>query len=78
MPVSKGGVMNPLPKKCEDINAVKSFCDCMSEEGPVDVAAEAFCKRAADGNATGDELVELKKALKDLEETDPDECCCDC
>jgi len=72
--------MRPLPEKCEDSNAVKSFCDCISEEDSVDVAAEAFCKRATDssGNATGDELVELKKALKDLEEADPDECCCEC
>ena len=72
--------MYPLPEKCEDNNAVKSFCDCISGEKSVDVAAEAFCKRAADGsgNATGDELVELKKALKDLEETDLDECCCEC
>jgi hypothetical protein len=68
--------MRPLPEKCEDINAVMSFCGCISGES-VDVAAEAFCKRAADSGShvTGDELVELKKALKDLEETDPDDCC---
>ncbi len=61
--------MNPLPKKCEDINAVRPFCECMSGEEAVDVAANAFCRRAADSGerATGDELVELKKALKDLE-----------
>ena len=72
--------MRPLPEKCENSNAVKSFCDCISGEETVDVAAESFCKRAADssGHVTGDELVELKKALKDLEETDPDECCCEC
>jgi hypothetical protein len=72
--------MRPLPEKCEDSNAVKSFCDCISGEKSVDVAAEAFCRRAVDssGHVTGDELVELKKALNDLEETDPDECCCDC
>lgn len=72
--------MRPLPEKCEDINTVTSFCDCISGEESVDVAAEGFCKRAADssGSATGDELVELKKALKDLEETDPDEGCCEC
>jgi hypothetical protein len=72
--------MRPLPEKCEDINKVTSFCDCISGEEAVDVAAEAFCKRAADNsvNVTGDDLVELKKALKDLEETDSDECCCEC
>jgi hypothetical protein len=76
----KGGVMRPLSKKCEDSNAVKSFCDCISSEKTVDVAAESFCKRAADssGNVTGDELVELKKALQDLEETELDEGCCEC
>jgi len=72
--------MRPLPEKCEDVNAVRSFCGCISEEGAADVAAEAFCKRATDssGHATGDELVELKKALKDLEETDPEDGCCAC
>ena len=73
--------MRPLPKKCEDSNTVTSFCDCISGEEAVDVAAKAFCKRAADksGSVTGDELVELKKALKDLDEIDPDEdCCCEC
>jgi len=72
--------MRPLPKKCKDSNNVTSFCDCISGEEAVDAAAEGFCKRAADnsGKVTGDELVELKKALKDLEETDPDEGCCEC
>lgn len=72
--------MNPLPKQCENLNAVRSFCDCIGGTGSVDAAAEAFCRRAEDksGGVTGDELIELKKALKDLEETDPDECCCEC
>jgi hypothetical protein len=72
--------MRPLPKKCEDINTVSSFCGCIGGEKSKDVAAEASCKRAADssGSATGDELAELKKALKDLEEIDPDEGCCEC
>lgn len=72
--------MRPSRKKGEDIKAVTSFCDCIRGEESMDVAAEAFCKRASDssGHVTGDELVELKKALKDLEETDPDECCCEC
>lgn len=72
--------MRPLPEKCEDRNSVSSFCDCISGEQAVDVAAEAFCKRAADNSTsvTGDELVELKKALKDLDEIDPDEGCCEC
>jgi hypothetical protein len=37
----------------------------------VDVAARGFCRRAAAGSAagsTGDDLGELKKALKDLED----------
>jgi len=72
--------MSSLPKKCEDSNTVTSFCDCMKGEDSVDVAAEGFCRRAADSSehVTGDELVELKKALKDLEETDRDDCCCEC
>ena len=72
--------MNPLPKQCESLNAVGSFCDCIREGESVDVAAAAFCKRAEDksNSVTGDELIELKKALKDLEENDPDECCCEC
>ncbi len=73
--------MGPVPKKCEDVNAVAPFCDCLKDEGSVmDVAAEAFCRRAADGTeqVTGDELVELKKALKDLEEPDPIDDCCEC
>ncbi len=75
--------MNTLPRKCENVNAVPSFCECISGED-VDVAAEVFCKRAADvsEHVTGDELVELKKALKDLEEPEPDfeadESCCEC
>ena len=54
--------------------------DGISEEESVDMAAEAFCKRASDssGIVTGDELAELKKALKDLEGADPNECCCEC
>ena len=72
--------MRTLPDKCEDRNTVRSFCDCINEEETVDVAAEGFCKRAADnsGSVTGDDLVELKKALKDLKEIDDDECCCEC
>jgi hypothetical protein len=72
--------MDMVPKKCEDINAVKPFCECIGGGEPVDPAAEAFCERVERGSsgATGDELLELKKALKDMEETDPDECCCDC
>jgi hypothetical protein len=73
--------MRPLPKKCEASNTVTSFCDCISEEKDVDAAAEGFCKRAAEnpGKVTGDELVELKHALNDLEEFDADdEGCCDC
>jgi hypothetical protein len=72
--------MRPLPKKCEDVNTVTSFCECISEEESVDAAAAGFCKRAAKSNAsvTGDDLVELKHALKDLDEIDADEGCCEC
>jgi len=72
--------MRPLPEKCENSNTVKSFCDCIGGEGSADAAAKSFCKRADDGSgsATGDELVELKKALKDLEEADDDDGCCEC
>lgn len=71
--------MKPFPEKCESTNTVKSFCDCISEDGSADVAAKGFCRRAAENSTsvTGDELVELKKALKDLEDTD-ESCCCDC
>ena len=72
--------MKPLPEKCENNNTVKSFCGCMHEGEEIDAAAAGFCKRAAENSTsvTGDELAELKKALKDLEEPDSDECCCDC
>jgi hypothetical protein len=71
--------MGTVSDKCEDRNTVTSFCDCISKEEAVDAAAEGFCKRAADnsGSVTGDDLVELKKALKDLKEVE-DECCCEC
>ena len=72
--------MSSLPKKCDGSNTVTSFCDCLKGEESVDVAADAFCRRAADSSehVTGDELVELKKALMDLEDTDPDDSCCEC
>jgi hypothetical protein len=72
--------MRPLRETCEDSNAVRSFCDCISSEEPVDVATETFCTRDArvSGNIAGDELVELKKSPNNLEETDLDEGCCDC
>jgi len=72
--------MRTIPEKCEDINSVPSFCGCIGGEESVDPAAKAFCKRAADnsGSVTGDDLAELKKALKDEEEIDPDEGCCEC
>lgn len=72
--------MRPLPEKCENNNSVGSFCDCIASDESVDVAAKSFCKRAKDssGSVTGDELVELKKALKDLDETDDDDSCCEC
>jgi len=71
--------MRPFPEKCERTNTVKSFCDCISNDESADVAATGFCKRASENSTsvTGDELVELKKALKDLEGTD-ESCCCEC
>lgn len=71
--------MGTVSDKCEDRNTVTSFCDCIGKEEAVDAAAKGFCKQAADnsGSVTGDDLVELKKALKDLKETD-DEGCCEC
>ena len=72
--------MKPLPEKCENSNTVASFCDCMSGEAEIDVAAAGFCKRAAENGTgvTGDDLVELKKALKDLNEPESEEGCCEC
>ena len=70
--------MRPFPEKCGSTNTVKSFCDCIGGDESADVAATGFCKRASENSAsvTGDELVELKKALKDLEGTD-ESCCCE-
>ena len=72
--------MNPLPGKCEDINTVTSFCDCMQEEESIDPAADSFCKYADEnkGKVTGENLAELKMALKDLEEDEEEGCCCEC
>ncbi len=67
--------METLPEKCVDINAVGSFCDCISGEEPVDPAAKAFCDRAkTDKNITGQDLNELKMALSDMDEGG----CCEC
>lgn len=63
--------MLALPRNCRDINPVRSFCDCIADEDSVDEAAQTFCQRVATGGdpyVTGDDLVELKKALLDLEE----------
>jgi len=66
-------------QKCMDINAVASFCDCITGEEPVDPAAEAFCNRAkTDKNITGEDLAGLKMALTDLEDEASCDCCCDC
>lgn len=72
--------MKPLPEKCENSKTVTSFCDCMHGEKEIDAAAAGFCKRAAEKSSgiTGDDLVELKKALKDLNEPGSDEGCCEC
>lgn len=68
--------MCTLPSKCMDINSVGTFCDCIAGAEAVDTAAKAFCRRTTDGdkNVTGDDLVELKKALKDMDT----EACCEC
>jgi hypothetical protein len=62
--------MKKIPDKCKDINAVGSFCDCIADAESVDVAARGFCRQATAGSlagVTGEDLTELKKALKDLE-----------
>jgi hypothetical protein len=58
-----------LPLKCLNIYTVGSFCNCIDDAEPVDVAARALCDRAKSGdkNITGDDLAELKKALMDME-----------
>jgi hypothetical protein len=63
--------MKRTPDRCKDINAVGSFCDCIADAESVDVAARGFCRQAAAGSVagvTGEDLTELKKALKDLED----------
>jgi len=62
--------MKRIPDTCRDINAVGSFCDCIADAESVDVAARGFCRQKATGGVagvTGEDLTELKKALKDLE-----------
>ena len=62
--------MKRIPDKCKDINAVGSFCDCLAAAEFVDVAARGFCRQATEGSVTGvtgEDLTELKKAMKDLE-----------
>jgi|WetSurSiteA1Bulk_404760.scaffolds.fasta_scaffold647437_2 hypothetical protein len=62
--------MKRIPDTCNAINTAGSFCDCISDAESVDVAARGFCRQAAAGGATGvtgKDLMELKKALKDLE-----------
>ncbi len=62
--------MELIPGTCMDINSIGSFCDCIEASGRADVAVENFCTRAREDNGkslTGDDLVELKKAIKDLD-----------
>ncbi len=61
--------METLPEKCATTNTVRSFCDCLAGAEPVDPAAKGFCSRVSSGDphADHDEMIELKKALKDLE-----------
>jgi len=64
--------MRTLPDKCKNINSVGSFCDCLAdaESVDVDIAAKGFCRQSAAGGVagtTGDDLAELKNALKDME-----------
>jgi len=74
----EGSAMRTLPASCRDVNTVSSFCGCIKDDGSADAAARAFCKRAEAGEpATSDELVELKKALADMDdETEADGACC--
>lgn len=68
--------MATFSHKCDDINTVGSFCDCIAKDESADPAAKGLCGRAkTDKNITGDDLAELKKALTDL---DDDDACCDC
>lgn len=62
--------MRTMPLECRKVNTVSGFCTCISSAEPVDAAARAFCLRAGSGDTktTGDDLVELKKALMDLED----------
>jgi hypothetical protein len=65
--------MKRMPDKCMGINAVGSFCDCLADAESVDVAARGFCRQATatKGSVTGvsgEDLTELKKAMKDLED----------
>ena len=67
----EGRTMKTIPRQCEDINEVSSFCGCIADEDAVDEAARAFCRKASAGGApyvTGDDLAELKKALIDMED----------
>ncbi len=67
--------MRTLPKKCEDIESVSSFCDCIAVEEPSDSAVQEFCNRAkTDKKITSEDLAELKMSLMDQE----DEACCEC
>jgi hypothetical protein len=57
-------------ERCMDINEVSSFCNCIADAQYADPAAQNFCARAKTGTdpyTSGDDLVELKKALKDME-----------
>jgi len=61
--------------KCMNIDTVGSFCDCITADADADPAAKSFCTRAkTDKNITGEDLVDLKTALLDVE----DEGCCEC
>ncbi len=61
--------MLTMPKECRAINATRTFCECIAGRDSADKAAQAFCERASvDPYVTGDDLIELKKALMDLED----------
>ena len=67
--------MDKLSSKCMNIDAVSSFCDCISEAGLIAPEAQVFCSKAkTDPKTTSEDLVELKMALLDSEE----DACCDC
>jgi hypothetical protein len=71
--------MSTLSQKCETINAVSAFCDCIAGEEQVYPAVREFCNHArTDKNVTDKDLINLKMTLSDREEESREACCDDC